>query len=96
MHNPQIFKAKEGLCILGSKGSSPEQKTEGCRIARSCSLFIRRTQRNSLPDWLQVMSPEGNTLETSLQSSSKEILDSTFYWKADGLSILGYEGHPFN
>jgi len=40
---------------------TPKQKTEGCRIARSCSLFIRRTQRNSLPDWLQMMSPEDNT-----------------------------------
>jgi hypothetical protein len=41
---------KMKVCALWvSKDLNPKQRREGCRTAKSCSLFTR-TQRDSLPD----------------------------------------------
>lgn len=100
------FKDKEGSSKLSYKGSHALTKGEKLyRIARSCLLLPTRIQRDFLPDCLLVPSLgftiklwrwQGNICSGNMAVCVQEISDSTFCWKADGLSILGCGGHPVN
>jgi hypothetical protein len=49
----------KNVCALWvSRDFKPKQRRKGCRIARSCSLFTTRTQRDSLPDQLLETGPD--------------------------------------
>jgi len=51
------LKMKKVCALWVSKVLNPKQRREGRRIAKSCSLFITRTQWNSLPDYLLEKGP---------------------------------------
>ena len=93
MHNPRRFKGEEGLFTLGSKRSHTWTRQKGAELpgaAHSSQEGPRGIIYQTDYKWWVLNAI--HSLETWSESSSEEISDSTFSWKADGLSILGCGG----
>ena len=87
--------------------SHPNKRREECITATGCRLHSSQGLRGihcQTGYWSRVLVSLSNSggqrlihaVETWWQSLSKEILDSSLCWKADGLSILGHGEHPLN